>query len=325
MSKLNSRVKQLIKIVLSISFLALIFWKFGFYEVLHNVKSVDPIYFSFAVILLPIMMLIRGFRWKIFMDKAGYELNIYDSSSLTYIGFFFSSFTPSKIGDFVKVLHTKGVSNAPISVGVCSVILEKLLDLALLIALSVVGSVLVLQTLGIPSRISWSVFCVIVLVAIFALLFCLKRRWWKRFLFILWNILDKGTSCLNKSIRFDKNGFLNLIHSVKNDKITLFLTFSSTLLAWLTAFAIGYLIVIALGVRMNFVRFLLLLSISHLVAILPMSISGLGTREAAMVFLFASEGIGPATSTTFSLLYAFVTLWLPAIFGGILNLTYIRR
>jgi len=50
------------------------------------------------------------------------------------------------------------------------------------------------------------------------------------------------------------------------------------------------------------------------VGLLPISISGLGTRDTAIVFLF-SRYASPEVCISVGLLYVFFGYWLPSIFG----------
>ena len=49
--------------------------------------------------------------------------------------------------------------------------------------------------------------------------------------------------------------------------------------------------------------------------LLPISISGIGTRDMALIFLFGLKGVSAEQAVAFSLLYLFMSYWLIALIG----------
>jgi hypothetical protein len=76
-----------------------------------------------------------------------------------------------------------------------------------------------------------------------------------------------------------------------------------------------YLLAIALGLSVSFLNVALTVALGSLVTLVPISISGLGTREAAMIAYMGTFGIAPAQALGFSLL-VFVTFYLG---GGLIG------
>jgi uncharacterized protein (TIRG00374 family) len=71
--------------------------------------------------------------------------------------------------------------------------------------------------------------------------------------------------------------------------------------------------VLAIDVSSGFVA--LMMPIVTLVEIIPISVSGIGTREAAVIFFFSAVGIGSAEAVAFSIMYLIAGTYLTALVG----------
>jgi hypothetical protein len=94
--------------------------------------------------------------------------------------------------------------------------------------------------------------------------------------------------------------------------------FAINLLNWFVNYTILYFISLALGIEVKFSYFLIILPISTLVAQIPITINGLGTRELTMISLFGILGVDAVKVFSMSILSIFIINILPAIFAIIL-------
>ena len=76
-----------------------------------------------------------------------------------------------------------------------------------------------------------------------------------------------------------------------------------------------YLIVTAMGLSINFITITLFMAISNLISFIPISISGLGTRDATLIFLFSLIGLKPELAVSYAFL-VFITFF---VAGGMLG------
>lgn len=75
----------------------------------------------------------------------------------------------------------------------------------------------------------------------------------------------------------------------------------------------------AVGVPLSFVTILWLRGVSQVVAMIPISIAGLGVREASMVAILVGYGISESEAISFSLLIFIVVILGKGIVGGVLE------
>ncbi len=88
-----------------------------------------------------------------------------------------------------------------------------------------------------------------------------------------------------------------------------------TCMSYLMFFIQCYLIVMAMGLSINFITITLFMAISNLISFIPISISGLGTRDATLIYLFSLIGLKPELAVSYAFL-VFITFF---VTGGLLG------
>ena len=94
------------------------------------------------------------------------------------------------------------------------------------------------------------------------------------------------------------------------------------IISWIPPFIYGYLLALAIGIDTGVLFFVLIIPVLSLLDLLPISISGIGTRDIALIFLFSLKGISPEQAVAFSLLYLFMSYWLIALIGSAVYFRY---
>ena len=77
----------------------------------------------------------------------------------------------------------------------------------------------------------------------------------------------------------------------------------------------SYLIVMAMDLSINFITITFFMAISNLVSFIPISISGLGTRDATLIYLFSLIGL----KAELAVIYAFLVFITFFVSGGFLG------
>ena len=76
-----------------------------------------------------------------------------------------------------------------------------------------------------------------------------------------------------------------------------------------------YFVGLSLGIDLPFIFYLAILPIGTLITLIPISINGLGTREATLISLFALFGIESAKVFSMSIVSLIIAGIIPAIIG----------
>jgi uncharacterized protein (TIRG00374 family) len=92
--------------------------------------------------------------------------------------------------------------------------------------------------------------------------------------------------------------------------------FIHTFAFWILVLLLAHSVTRILGIDVSLGYMALILPMLTLVEIIPISVSGLGTREAAVIYFFGIVGIDdPAQAVAFSLLYVLLGLYAVALVG----------
>jgi len=99
----------------------------------------------------------------------------------------------------------------------------------------------------------------------------------------------------------------------------LLVSFVLSFLAWFFLIAQSWLISQAYGFNVDFFPFIFVLPIATVVAMIPITVNGLGTREATLIFIFSVFGVSAETVIAFSILNFLYTEGI-GLFGWFISL-----
>jgi len=89
---------------------------------------------------------------------------------------------------------------------------------------------------------------------------------------------------------------------------------------WMLMYFATFITGLAVGIELPFIYYLAILPIGTLVSLLPISINGLGTREATLVSLFGLFGVASEKVISMSLINIVIIFIIPSIIGSCLTL-----
>ena len=159
---------------------------------------------------------------------------------------------------------------------------------------------------------------VILSVVILALvLFAMLAVFFNKFIYVKINKFF-GSSGAGK-IRETIKDLHQEIHVFRHKK---WLIFNNLLLSFLVQMigpVTSYLIALAIGIKISFIYFLVFLPIIGAITMLPISIGGLGVRDATMIYFFAKAGIAKDAAFAMSL----INFGMVIIYGALGGLIYV--
>ncbi|GAH09297.1 unnamed protein product, partial [marine sediment metagenome] len=86
-----------------------------------------------------------------------------------------------------------------------------------------------------------------------------------------------------------------------------------------------YILGLSLDIEIPYLVFLMLYAIANIVAFIPITFAGLGTREATLIFLFSFFGVSPEKAVVISLAGHLVTDMLTGFYGFIISVVETRN
>lgn len=286
--------------------LGLLLWKLDTSEVYSTIRRIAPSFLILAVLLNIPQIFIKALRWRFLMLAQGIQYSA-KNAALSYFGsIFIGLLTPGRLGEFVKTIHVSHDCGIPASRAFPSVLVDRLFDLY---ALLLFGSTALLA--GSQQKSKALLFAESALLLILPLIAILHQATFQK-------IQSWGMRAGKFGKKFFGEG--SWLQELRNFLITLrwnhiLLASVLTTIAYAIFFGQCYLLAIGLGMNIDFLKVCFAVSLGSLVTLLPISISGLGTREAVMITYLGRAGISPELSLGFSLL-VFVTFY---IAGGLIG------
>jgi coenzyme F420 hydrogenase subunit beta len=235
--------------------LLLMLWRIGPRQCWSAVCGADPLWFLAASAMSIPALAIKAVRWREIVRALGFELPFQASAGIYAAGLLAGAITPGKVGDFAKapLLAARGV---PLKAGLAGSLLDRVFDAVVVFALGL-GGILVLPALPGSQAIAVTAMVAIGLTVAAA--------------------------------GFFRRTFANILHST-GLRWWLIMTLT-TLGAMAAYFASACFCAQALGLQLGIADVVAGASVAAVLALLPVTVAGIGTRDAAFVVIFAQRGI----------------------------------
>lgn len=303
--------------IIGLIILCIILSKIELSKLISTFSEVKISLLIFAISLNIPQIFFKSFRWNQLLKKQYILYNLKESFLIYYGSIYVGIITPGRIGElFIKALYLKTEKSISISKGMSSIIVDRLFDMYLLFILGILG----IWKLGIWKLDIWkfNLFgkvsngsIILIIIIMFALPILFNRNLWGKFFGLLYN------SVVLKKVKGEIGENLADFYDGINQLISRGLFFSSflTCLSYLIFFMQCYFIVIAMGVSINFITITLFMAISNLITFIPISISGIGTRDAALIYLFSLIGLKAELAVVYSFLIFFTFFIINGLMG----------
>lgn len=293
---------------LGILFLIVILTNIDVKLLLKYLCSINPILCLLVLVLNVPQFFIKSLRWNQLLKRQKILYPAFDTFQIYISSIFIGFITPGRLGEFIKVVYVKSDKGISLSKGMSSVLIDRLCDLYLLIFLGLLG----IWQFDILGELSYTSLFLLIIFISFPLLILNKQLMGKVISLIYKSVIRKEVQ-LRNNIEENFEDFYNGINQLINFK----LTFSAllTCLSYSVFFIQCYLIAIAMGISINFISITLFMAISNVISFIPISISGLGTREVTLIYLFSLIDLNPELAVS----YAFLVFIVFFVCGGLMG------
>lgn len=271
----NKIIAVFLKVLVSSGLLFFVISKIGIGKVFLTLKGINVMSFLIAVLMYPLSVYISSVRWRLFLP-SGFRLR--RLFSLYLIGSFFNNLLPGAIGgDAVKAYYLYKDTGKG-GVAMASVFMDRYVGFS---ALMFIG------LLAFPFGITY--------------FHGSPLMWFLPFaaaLFIIASFLVIHLR-IGERIRLISE-FYSYFHKYKNQKSVIAAAFLISIMIQLTGIFTVYIICLGLGVQVPLTSLFIFIPIISTITTIPVSISGVGLREASFVLLFGSISIDPVSATAVS-------------------------
>lgn len=288
--------------------LCVILLKIDLSNLILSLTKVNIFLFICIVFLNIPQIFIKSLRWSLLLRSQSIQYNLKDSFIVYLTSIYAGIITPGRLGEFIKAVYLKSDKGITLSKGMSSVLIDRLFDLYLLIFLGLLG-IWQFDILGKLSNTS----LLLLFILILSPLVILNKQLMGKVVGLIYKFVIKKKAELMDKIEERFEDFYNGIDQLINFK----LIFSGllTCLSYSVFFVQCYLITISMGISINFIAITLFMAISNLISFIPISISGLGTRDATLIYLFSLINLTPELAVS----YAFFVFVIFFVCGGLMG------
>jgi len=276
-NKYLKNVKKFLPLIGIIILLYLIF-SLDIEKIKDAFLSINPFFIIIALSLTLPRLLIRNFAWQLIQKEQKISIGFYESLKIFLIGFFYGSVTPGYIGQLMRVPLMKEKTGMPYGKLFVNSTLEVIVHTMSIYGMILLGAFLVIGTR--PDLFLISLIAILIIISIL-LFFVKKERGEKLFYFLIKYFIPKKLK--TKLLKF-VDTFYTDFPGVRKLIVPMILG----IFTWIIIFSQEYFVIIALGLDIPYLYFLLLYPIANVIGFIPITFAGLGTREAVAIFLFYS-------------------------------------
>jgi glycosyltransferase 2 family protein len=291
--RVKTAVLFALKVAASIGLLWVVLRHLDFGQTSSQLLKASPLPLLFALLTSVAPLPLVAWRWQLILRIGGFTAGLWRLLGHTWIGIFFSQALPSTVGgDGVRawLVYRDGASA---SQAIRSVLIERLLGLAILVVFAAAGFPWLLTRLnwGLTLWPAEAIVACGLSVGLLSLWAIKQSRWMKdvRFGRALYALADDATAILlrpNAAVPFG------------------LLSFFGHVLGCLTVWAIS----IAIGSNLSLVTTLIVMPTIFALVALPISIAGWGVREGAMAFGLGLFGVTAGDAVLISVLFGLLNL-----------------
>lgn len=278
--------------------------KINLINVLEEIKKVNIYFLLITLVLLIIMLVVQTFKWHIIAVFQDIKVPFKESFKINLMSNFYGLITPSKLGSVIRAEYLKEYTkNKNIGKGLFNFTIDKVLDITSVIFMAILFSFVFKDKISLPLSFFTGLFLLFLLLTLF---FIKKERskivlrfFYKKF--------------INEKIKNKTKTTFNSFYEHIPKKRYFILFFLLNVISWLFIYLIYYFIGLSLGIKINFLYYMAILPLGTLVSLIPISIGGLGTREAALISLFALFNVSSAKVFSMSVIDYFIVGLIPSI------------
>ena len=273
-----------------------------------------------ALLFLSFLVLFCGyvlglFRWKMLLHAVNIRLPLKRVVTSYSAGVFFSLFLPSTIGgDFMRSVDLSVYTKKPKEV-IATVFLDRLSGFIGLVILAIFSMFFGRKFLGDKSVVLSLAVIISILIISLLILF-------NKFLYSKINKLLKSPNA--GDLREMITSLHEEIHVFRQKKAVAINNIILSIAIQIILPVSFYITALSLGIKISPVYFFIFLPIISAITLLPISIGGLGLRDATVIFFFAKAGLAKNIAFAMSLLnFSFILIC--GALGGLIYVLTVRH
>jgi uncharacterized protein (TIRG00374 family) len=299
-----------LKLAISLGLLGYLLARSDLQTISVLVRSLRLPLFIVSLFLYILAQLLSSLRWQCLLQAEKIHLPFWKLILLYFEGMFFNLMLPTLIGgDIVRGYHVFRLTRRH-EASLASILVERLSGYVAMIMIACVAAILAYPFLRDPAVVWLTAASAAALIGVIAGLLSDQLQ------AVFFKLLrSAGLARFHETL----HGLYEAIQRYWGHRRALLMAVGLSLILQSIGIFIFYLISRSLNFLVPLQYFFLFVPLIHVLSMIPISVAGIGVREASSVYFFAKVGLDSASAMSLSLLYFAVTA-LTSGLGGIVFL-----
>lgn len=308
------KIKNVIFLLIGCTIVITIIWKIGAINIYQEFLKADRFILIYAFFIILLSMTIKAYRWS----KLFTSVKTIDAAKIYFIGMAINQIMPTGSGEVTRAYIARDKLNVPIGDTAAPIMIERLADTTLLIALSFVYIIYITKSesilqLAIPSA---------TLFAGYSLL--LRPNIIDKILNKISNFEISKIHVINKIINVSYT-FKDAIVKFKNKEKIIWWTIILTIIGWYVHGLGRYVLLLAFGYDLQVFNVLAITAISEIIGTFSFIPGGLGAKDISFGALLVTFGIPIEMGITIFLIFRIITYVQLGVLAFVSTISFANR
>ena len=283
---MNKAVSWTLRFLLGIGLLGFLFWRVGISEILGTLRQMNLWYLPIVVLLYFANLLFGAINIVLLMHPREKKIPLWELFGFYMLSWAVGLFVPGRFGE-VSLVYFLKKRDIPFGEGFLIFVLDKFISI---LFLGGVSAVAFFKFFDVETAVSLLIFVIVCIVAFGLPMFSSFLR-------------ERIKTHILRAYAHKFKGFSALLGFYVSKKFHLIiLNFLTTGLRWLVSSVIYYFAFLSFGVSQPLWLVFLITCLTSVLSFVPITVSGLGIRESAGVYLYSLQGIdAPVVASSYLL------------------------
>lgn len=277
-------------------------------------SRINPFYFSLSLFSLIPIVTVKALKWKALARPFNVGLPFRKAVVGWTVGYSFGLVTPGRVGDLIRAYYLR--DHAALGKSLSTVIIDRVMDVVILFIFALLGLVAFLNLIPNQGAILQTI--ILVFAAFIFILALATRKSAMRF--VLKALFKRVVPEKHiETFRLTFNEFYDGLSQMAKARSAIFWSAGLGVLVWVITIFQYWMFALSLGIsQLTFFHIFCIMPITLLVELIPISILGLGTRDATLIFFFSLFTLQAELAISFSLLFFIADYALLGLIGYLL-------
>lgn len=312
---MRSALIGVLKAAVTVVLFYLLFRKVDFHEFVATLRAADVGLLSLAFLVLWFGHYICIFRWRMLMRPVMAAPSASRLFGIYCIGLFFNLTFPTVVGGDVVKAYYAGRPSGRFTPSFAATFLDR--DAGMFAMMLIACTAVIIHPLRIPRLpvgfIIWSAFLAFTFINIAVFAPSLHRRLTSLLLRMRAGRLAAKVDAIS-----------DVFQLIGRQKTVLAVSLAISFVNQVMVMAVTWIMALALGIRVPLLQFFVVVPVVTLIAMIPVSLNGMGLREYAFVTLLVGLGADREASMALGILSS-IFVFLSAVPGGIVYIFFRSR